>query len=326
MFLTNLSTSQRNLEWFQNDWNEIVKFTQRNQLDGIELIMHGDYDLSKIPENLVHGLHLCYWPMWLDFWKNDRRGLLRQFKTEENINNFYGGLDPEVLIDYYKKEFEIAKKLKVKYVVFHVSHVEILHTYSWKFTYNDWDVLKAAAELINESFQDSDESITLLFENLWWPGLNFLDAELTQRFFELIQYKNKGFMLDLAHLMITNFDLKNEREATDYILTQINKLGELKKYIRGIHINASIAGDYLKQDHSNEAKRIEKIEKIWDQYIAVISHIKKIDHHIPFKDKSIQEIIDEIEPDYKIFEVLPKDLEEFEHFLNIQHQALGRKV
>ncbi len=324
MFLTNFSTSAMNLEWFDHDWEQIKQFTTRNQLNGIELILHGDYDLSKIPEDLVHGLHLSYWPMWLDFWREDRQTLLKQFKNEENIRQFYGGLDAQLLVEHYQKEFAIAQGLGVKYLVFHVGHVELLHTYNWNFTYTNWDVLEAAVELINQSFPENDQNIVLLFENLWWPGLNLLDDELTRKFFQKIHYRNKGLMLDIAHLMITNSNLRDEQEASDYILKQIDDLGELKEQIRGVHLSSSLPGEYLREDHSEELARVAEIQGIWEQYVAAIPHIKKIDRHQPFRDQSIRKIIAEIEPEYTVFEVLPRDAVEFENFIREQNLALGR--
>lgn len=326
MFLTNLSTSSRDLKWFNGNWHEVIGFLRRHGLDGIELILHGEHNLKNIPPNLVQGMHLRYWPVWLDFWREDQPALLRQFGNEENIKMLYGGLKPQCLVDHYKKEFKIARQLKAKYVVFHVSHVELSHIYNWKFSYNDHEVLEATAELINEVFQGDDEDIILLFENLWWPGLNFLNPDYTGNFFDKIQYNNKGFMLDIGHLMITNPRLKNEMEAKDYIIDKIELLGEVKDFIKGIHINKAICGAYLQQDHSAKAKKLDKIENIWDKFIEARSHILNMDLHIPFDHPSIQEVIDFINPRYVVFEVVAKDLQEFEHFIQVQNQALGRCI
>ncbi|MDO7206222.1 hypothetical protein Q5M85_21135 [Paraclostridium bifermentans] len=42
-------------------------------------------------------------------------------------------------------------------------------------TYTDKDVIDASIELVNEIFKDLDTEVTILFENLWWPGLRMVD-------------------------------------------------------------------------------------------------------------------------------------------------------
>ncbi|ATW27587.1 TIM barrel protein [Candidatus Formimonas warabiya] len=325
VYLTNIASSSRYLNWFEQSWHQIADFTKKNRLDGVELIVHHDApDLTAIPPNLVQGLHLTYWPVCLDFLRQDKEALLRQFGNEENIRMYYEGLTPQCMINHYKNELRIAKQLKVKYVVFHVSHVELAHIYTWKFSYHDREVLDAAADLINEVFREEEGEITLLCENLWWPGLNFLDPDETERFIKRIQYPNKGFMLDIGHLMITNPRLTNGQEAVNYILDTLKNLGAVKEWIKGIHLNMALCGDYLQQDHSGKAEKLDQIENIWDRFLEARDHILNIDVHVPFDDPAIRKVIDFIQPQYVVFEVEPKDVQQFAHFITAQNQALGR--
>lgn len=325
MYLTNVASSSRYLQWFNHDWRQIADFTKRNLLDGVEIIIHHDQpDLEVIPPNLVQGLHLTYWPVCLDFICQNQEALLRQFGNEENIKMYYGGLSPQCIVEHYRHELRIAKELNAKYVVFHVSHVELSHIYQREFPYHDREVLDAFANLINEVFPEEDQGITLLCENLWWPGLNFLHPAETERFMEKIKYPNKGFMLDIGHLMITNPQLKNGQEAGNYILRIIKNLGAVKKWIKGIHLNMALCGDYLQQDHSGKADRLNRIEDIWDRFLEARNHILNIDVHVPFDDPAIRDVIDLIDPRYVVFEVEPKDLRQFEDFVTVQNQVLGR--
>ncbi|NKQ38203.1 MAG: TIM barrel protein [Methanosarcinales archaeon] len=324
MFLTNISTPSLKAEFINEDWNRLIDFLKRHKLDGIELFFQNGLDIEKIPKNIIHGLHLKFWPIWLDFWKEDEKACIKQFGSLENIEMFYGGTTPDVLIEHYKNEFCLAKKLNVKYMVFHVSHVEMEHIFTKKFSYSDWDVLEASIELINASFDDENCDIKLLFENLWWPGLNFLNPTLTKKFFKKIKYQNKGFLLDLGHMMITNPNLTNEIDAKDYIIDKIDRLGNLKSEIYGMHINSSLTGEYFNQKHTEKMNEIMNQENIWDKYIAASQHIKNIDTHMPFKDECLQEIIEFVNPLYKVFEVLPNDYEEFDKNISIQNKALNR--
>jgi hypothetical protein len=323
-FLTNISNHKSHMDWFDNDSRQVEDFLNRNRLDGFELIFHGNFTTGPYPEQSIHGIHMCYWPVWLDFWRGDEKALLRQFQTHDNIKHYYGGMNKKSLIDQCRAEFKRAQELKAGYVVFHVSHVELDHIYDWDFTYNDWDVLKAAAELANEVFGYEDRGVAVLFENLWWPGLNFMSPKLVKEFYDLIAYPRKGFMLDTGHLMITNRKLTDEVEACEYILDMATSLGRLKNEIKGIHLSKSFAGEYLNLDHGAKKQGLTEIEDIWERNIEARKHIIKIDQHNPFEESVIKKVIDDLQPDYVIYELLPKNLIELEAVVTIQNRALGR--
>ena len=230
--LINLSNDPKQRAWFKDNHRLLEAFLSSNRLDGIELIFHGNDGMNTIPQKKIKGIHLSYWPTWLDFWRGNQSELLKQFFNQENIELYYGGKTKQVLVSNYKEELKRAQRFSPSYMVFHVSHIQMEHVYSWNFTYSDWEVLEASAQLINQAFGSTDLGIDLLFENLWWPGLNFLDPELTAKFFQLIEYPRKGFMLDIGHLMLTRPQLKSEEEACHYILEKVEKLGELQHYIK----------------------------------------------------------------------------------------------
>lgn len=321
-YLTNLANSEKVVKWFNKDWLKIREFMNRNHLDGVELMLGGQSELGEIDKHCVTGMHLKYWPIWLDFWQGNQLALIEQFGNIENIELFYGGLDKNALIDHYKREWDIAQRLEVEYVVFHVAHVELLDTYTWDFKYRDWDVLEATIELVNKSFGNKDQGIKLLFENLWWPGLKLTDYSLAKAFIEEIDYPNKGFMLDIGHLMITDAEIKNEEEACNYISSIIDELQELKKYIKGIHLNKSLSGDYLRENWKNVVLELKNVTNFWDRLDQVGGHINKIDRHIPFDYSGINKIIKDIEPEYLVLEFLSSNLAELEGMLAYQRKFL----
>ena len=54
-------------------------------------------------------------------------------------------------------------------------------------------------------------------------------------------------MLDTGHLMHTNLELRTQEEAIDYVLEQVQRQEELAGYIRGIHLNQSLTGEFVKE-------------------------------------------------------------------------------
>lgn len=308
---------------FDNNWHQVRKFIDANKLDGIEIMFHMDYDILDVPEDIIHGMHLIYWPTWIDLWKNNKDELNSQFENDENIRLYYGGTTNDILINQYLKEFKIAQELGVDYMVFHVSHVQLEHIYEWNFTYTDKEVIDCAVDLINSTFGEEDKGVTLLFENLWWPGLNFKNPQLTEEFFNKIKYPNKGFMLDIGHLMITNPELTTLDAACDYIINTLKEHKNILNYIKGIHLNQSLTGKYIKQSQ-NEKNNLMKKNEFWDRFSIARQHISNIDTHIPFGNEKILEVINIVDPLYMVYEFLPKDIDDLNTMIEFQNKILGR--
>ncbi|MFZ7119942.1 MAG: sugar phosphate isomerase/epimerase family protein [Eubacteriaceae bacterium] len=322
-YLMNMVNHESKLNWFNNDWKKLEKFLKEYNLDGVELIFYNDYNIEDIPKDLIEGMHLIYWPTWLDFWKGNKDKLLKQFINEENIISYYGDLKKQVMINKYKKEFEVAQALNSNYMVFHVSHVDIEHLFTWDFTYSDKEIFDITIELVNEVFGNEDKGVTLLFENLWWPGLNFNDMALTKNFFEQINYPNKGFMLDIGHLMITNKNINTMDEACDYIEEKLNN-NILLEYIKGIHLNKSLTGKYLRQNHNEKIDKINSCTNFWDAIGCAREHVVNIDTHVPFDHKRMKDIIKLVNPEFVVYEFLPKNLDELKEMVCIQNDVLER--
>jgi len=310
------------INWFNNDYNKLKIFLDSYKLNGIEAILYNPGNLDSIPKDLVKGLHLIYWPMWLDLWLNNKENLYKEFLNDKNVLKYYGFNEKEGFIHKYNEEFESAKKLYCEYMVFHVSHISIEETYTRNFEYSNKKILSETIKLINSVF--IGEGPMLLFENLWSAGLNFLDYDLTKYFIENINYKNKGFVLDISHLLITNKNISTYTQAIDYINQVLNNLGDLKKYIKVIHLNKSCFDDYIRDNHNAKAKvsneKIDFMEKLVDVY----KHISKIDTHIPFEYSGISSIITSINPDWLVYEFLPSDLSDWRKKIIIQNKYLMR--
>lgn len=321
--LINMVNHESKLGWFQNDWMQLGEYLKAMKLDGTELIFHQNYDVSKIPKDLAVGIHMTYWPTWLDFWKGNKEALYKQFLNMENVAFYYGGESPMALVDKYRQELKTARELDMEYAVIHVSHVEVEDTFTWEFDYSDEEVLQATADFINQTTEGMDSEIALLFENLWWPGLNFLNPEITLNFFEQINYPNKGFMLDIGHLMITNPALRNLEEAGDYILEILHKNKELLPHIRGIHLNQALTGDYIRADHQNLLEEVRCCDSYWDMLSHARRHIGEIDQHTPFAHQSMREILALVQPEYLVYEFLPENKDSLSEMIQFQHQVLG---
>lgn len=320
----NISNYSGDMDKFDGSWKNVENFLKKHQLDGVELICYMEDYLKTLPKQILKGLHLTYFPTWLEFYNNEWDKTCEMFGGKDAVIQYYGGSHPQVLVDAYQSEYKKALDFEVEYMVYHVAHVTPEHSFTQAFDYSDDDVLDATVDLVNQSF-NINSNIALLFENLWWPGLTLLDKDKTKRFLDRINYENKGIMLDLSHLMITNPLLKTSEEAADYIMECIENLGDLKEWIKGIHVNLSLPGDYLSVNRQSQYDEILKTDDQIERYIKTVSHIKKIDWHIPFDHPHVKDIIDTIHPEYVVFEVQTKNIDQLDSYISIQNKAIGRK-
>lgn len=320
--LMNLTNHPKDLARFGSCPKTLQAFLDRNQLHGIELMLQEEWSETVLSKAMAKGAHMCFWPIWLDFWRNDRSKLIAQFKTEEAIRQFYGGLKREAMVAWYKRELSAAAALGVQYVVFHVSHVTLEDCYKYHFNYSNEEIAEAFIALVNEVFEGFDGELLLLMENQWWPGLTLLDASVMERLMEGIKYPHKGFMLDIGHMMNTNTQLSTELEAVAYIQSQLSALGDSAQWIKGIHLNSSLSGDYVETIRKTGGD-FKPEDSFFDQYMQAFGHIGQIDRHEPFKASQIRQVVEQVQPAFLVHEFTVQDVAQLETYLQIQNRALG---
>lgn len=313
--LFNLCTYEEELQLFNKDSGILRAFMGNHDLDGVELYIDHPWNPSIIPQQVIKGVHLPYWSNWLDFWNGNTQELLDQFGTPENIVQYYSGTSRAAFVDKYRVALDKAIATGAEYVVFHVSNARFPELFTYNFSYSDSQVIDAAIELVNAVTAGFNSTITLLFENLWWPGLTLRDQSLTQRLLENVNHPNVGIMLDTGHLMNTNPSLMTEKEGIEYIMKTLAELGSCAEYIKGIHLHRSLSGQYINRTKKNSPQ---------GPYsgMDIMNHVMKIDEHLPFSIPDVRRIIDFIQPDYLVHEFLYDSMNDWIHKITKQQQAL----
>jgi len=305
---------------------DLDRFTSRDDLlslmqgfDGVELMQFEDDIRNIIPKERVIGLHMGYFPYWLDFWKNDFEAVRREFDSLETAYQIYGGQDKNAILNRYRRDLEYAHYWGTEYVVFHVSDATIEESFKLKYRHTDEEVIDSTIELLNELFAEEDGSIALLVENLWQPGLTFTRPEMTRRLMDGISYPNKGIMLDTGHLLHTNLCLRTQEEGLEYIHTLLDAHGDLCRYIRGVHLNQSLTGEYCQQTMQNLPDLSGSYS---DRYSKMFWHAFAVDKHLPFTCKGIDRLTERVAPEYLTFEFISSDSIQHREYLNAQRKAL----
>lgn len=299
-------------DFYTNEENikKIKYYKKKYNFQGFELIKFNDSNNLAIKDD-VKGYHLRFFPMWIDLYLGKTDVLKKEILKEEDYKYVCGGRTKEEMLNFYRCELERAKSLDVEYVVLHACNIRISETYTYKFQYSDMEVLKYVVEIINEVFNEK-YTFKLLLENLWWPGLKLTSKEEISYLLKHITYKNTWFMLDTGHLINNNINLKNSKEAVEYIKSSIENLGEYKNYIKGVHLNYSLSGEYVKKSLNGKGEK------------EIYKHIGEIDYHDPFEDPEINSILKSLPLEFLIYELIGKNNKDLEAKIKKQENVIQK--
>ncbi|MCD8197069.1 MAG: TIM barrel protein [Lachnospiraceae bacterium] len=262
--------------------------------DGLELMPTGEPDEELITPNMVIGVHVpC-------------------------ISDWMGG-NMEELISCYRPSLDFAQQVKAEYVVFHVTQVSLEESFTYRMQHSDAEVIRASCDLINRLLDGQPYTFYFLMENLWWPGLNFLDSEITRMLLDGVHYPKKGFMLDTGHFLHTNHELRTQEEALSYLHGTLNRHKEFIPYIRGIHLQQSLTGTYVQEWLRSEHPLSEDPDT---RFCQLYEHIFAIDRHLPFTAPGVRELVERIKPDYLTLEYITRNREEHAKYLRAGTDAM----
>lgn len=279
-------------------------------LQGIELFVYGTEPFPnhlQLYKELTQGVHLQFYPDWLSFWLQDERK--KQF-TEEQLLQQFGAITREGWLEKIKANIKTALLYEPKYLVWHVAHCCVPEIYTYEHIYNSRQVLDATAEVYKLVKKVIPPNVTVLFENLWWPGLKLTEPAEVEYFFQALEGENVGILLDTGHLMNTNCAIRNEQEGIDYICATLEKLGKYKNYIKGMHLNCSLSGEYHSQCLPKAERKLDPM--------SIGRHISQLDQHRCFREADLKKLMELVKPEYVTHELFFNDFEQLKKFLQLQ--------
>ena len=292
------------------DRADMNSFIRECKCDGVEVIRGGDDDTGiYCPENVI-GVHLYFYPNWLDFWNMDIESLEKHFGSRDIWEGYYRATNREEFLKPYQDDMDYAEAMGAEYAVFHINDVsneEILN-YEWEHT--NKEVITAAAEIINELTRGKNYHFRLLLENLFTPGMTLLNPK-----------ENKGIVMDTGHLMCAPQNITDEKQGIDFVLQTVKNHGELAHYIKALHLHQSTTGDFV----ANLKKQTIIPEKdFYDRWAQAYNVILQIDRHLPFTSPRAQEILELVAPEFVCHEISAKSRTEKLEKVLVQMKVLGR--
>ena len=315
--LTNLSNADCDVAHIlHGDADALPAILQEFGLDGIEFMLCAPWDRTLFPPAYIKGVHLLFWPTWVDFWRGDRSALMAEFSSEDNVRGYYGSLDVADWVEGWRENLRRATECQPQYLVFHVAHNSTSEMYTRSLSVTDEEVIRAAIELVNAIAGEIPRGCKLLFENLWWPGLTFQKPQLAAELLERVSYPDTGFMLDTGHLMNTNLDLQSEAEGAAYVQKIYHELGDLGKRVYGIHLHQSLSGAYTREMMRRHAGWKAPLD--WQ---AAMDYVMRVDRHQPFHTDAARRIVETVQPMYLVHEFQHRSRDDLASKLRIQQRA-----
>lgn len=332
-YLMNLSTHPEDIGKFGSAPIALLSFLDQHLLEGVEAINYESWDPKLLPSKCIKGYHMPFWPLWLPFWEENHSWILQTFGDVETAALYYGGQTKMALVKAYRSHLQTAIDMGAEYAVFHISHCDLEECFSYQFKTASDKIVEAFISLLNLALKEINlpQDFELLFENQWWPGLDFLQKDLMKKLMEEINHSKLGFMLDTGHFMNAHRDIRTEEEALRRLHAWYAELGSLKPYVKGMHLSSSMSGEYVTttatqyKDGALEKHPALNLESpFFERYFASFSHIGEIDRHQVFEDSKVINLIAEIQPKWLVLEFMTATKEEAAHKIGRQLNVLNR--
>lgn len=289
----NFTLSDDDLNRYKNS-EDLRSFYSSFGLDGLELMPLTEDAQHIVQPDMVVGVHARCITDWM-------------------------GLDTDLLLSHYRQDLDYAKEIGAEYVVFHITQVGFAESLTYELLHTDEEVVDAAAQFINQLLDGTDYDFYFLMENLWWPGMTMVDPKVTRRLLDQVHYPKKGIMLDTGHFMSTDTSLASASDALLALNRMLDAHGELVSMIKGVHLNLSLSGEYVKNYRQHPVIPETDPEKLAAQ---AFSYIFQIDQHRPFAAPGVRELIDRISPMYVTLEYITRDRQEHADFLKAGTDSL----
>ena len=290
--------------------------------DGAEVISCPPYGTDIVKGSAV-GYHLMFYPNWIDFYNGNTEYLNKHFGSEKTWREYYCCADAAGFERQIIEDMDRAEALGAKYAVFHcadISNEEVLGNYA---LHTNEEVIRATAALINRVMRGRKYSFTLLFENLFVPGMTLINSAETELMLSLVEYENKGIMLDTGHLMAALrlnglLTAQKEEGAADAILNVVAAHWRVKKHILGIHLHKCS----LNMPIEEYTKVITPAESFDERSAQSYARIMALDTHSPLETDAMRRVIDAIAPRYIVHELSARTPAEKAEAVRMQLKSL----
>lgn len=318
--LVNFSVYPFDLEPF-GDWPTALDHWRSLGLDGLELLTAFD-GTGGAPPEAATGIHLPYWMDWYHLWQG--RPLPDDLGGEEPLY-YFGGSRRDDLVANLSRYLAQGATLEPDYAVFHLSNAGADEIATNDVVNGDGEVLQALVELLAQACAPfgGRPPMRLYFENLWWPGLTFLDAGPIEAFAEALPFDDWAFLLDVGHLLNTTDEPETEEEALAYVLARLDVLPSwVVDRIEAIHLHRSLSGPLRRRAGFFAAAADLRGRTLRERADEARRRLFLVDEHRPFETGAARVLVERVEPLFVVHELNAPTVEAKSAAVSVQRRAL----
>lgn len=291
----------------------LMEMCRRHGLGGME-VLTGHFQPPSSLREITRGVHLPYSVDWHSVWSGDD---FYGSTKDEDVLFLSFGRDRKEIVSAVRRSWEYASVLSPQYGVFHAGSPRLDLIFSQDFDYSDIDVLDSLIEILNSVvglFPQGEPPFPILLENLWWPGLRFMDGSEYQRLHDGLEFDNWGFCLDVGHLMNSLRSCRSEGQAITAVLEKLQTLPQrMLERVRVMHLHLSLSAQYQEDSMSKGESDEYVASDIKGRLESAFPHFSAIDWHSPFQDPRCREIVRLTNPDFVTHEFIcphPEDMDQ----------------
>jgi hypothetical protein len=318
--LMNFSIYDCDIARFDHSWDALRRYWSSLGLGGVELLI-GFHDLPQVDASQVKGVHLPYCIDWFGVWSSETD--VPEWMPEEEMRFYTMARDREGLHDMLALSLRRAATVSPAYGVMHASSVSLDEMFV-PHRHTDREVLEAFLEWVNSvvsTFPGGEPPVRMLFENLWWPGLNLRNG-LTAWFMDRLEFDNWGLLLDTGHLMNSFDGCVDEEDAIDLTIDLLSSIPDVVERMEAVHLHCSTSGEYRRErKEAGEPEGFASMS-LKERIGEALRHFDKVDEHSPFSSPRAREILDLVGPGHLTHEFPSYDLEDLSRRLRRQTATL----
>ena len=110
-------------------------YLKNNKLDGIELYVYQQKPYTSDYREESIGVHLKYWPYWLDFWYGNQKHLNENYSDKKQLQEYYlGAVNQEEWLQIIRNNIKAALAVNPEYLVWHVSNCNLKEIFIFSIT------------------------------------------------------------------------------------------------------------------------------------------------------------------------------------------------
>ena len=121
------------IDWYENELQQLgvtlPEIVEKMGVDGIEQFVYKlEPEVSKY-KDLTVGVHLNYWPYWMDFWLKKAKRLKQQFRNIRERNKYFkDAMSCDEWLSVIRRNIGASMAETPEYLVWHIAEaLSLIH-------------------------------------------------------------------------------------------------------------------------------------------------------------------------------------------------------